>query len=107
MVSNLARREFSLNRRRLGLSVPRQDQFLCLAVLQGRLKVFYDFSNTLVELSPKESSKLKISDADPKAVGSADRLFPVSSRLSSRPTSHRLVFLVCFSAGDHHPSKRP
>lgn len=73
MVSNLAHREFSLNRRLLGVSVPRQDQFLCLAVLQGRLKVFYDFSNTLMELSPKESSfKLKISDADPKAVGSAD-----------------------------------
>lgn len=73
MVSNLARREFSLNRRPLGVSVPHQDQFLCLAVLQGRLKVLYDFSNTLMELSPKESSvDLKISDADPKAVGSAD-----------------------------------
>ncbi|XP_041655744.1 laminin subunit alpha-5 isoform X2 [Cheilinus undulatus] len=46
------------------------DQFLCLAVLQGRLKVFYDFSGTLEELDPKEplSDSLKISDADPKAL---------------------------------------
>ncbi|XP_068161173.1 laminin subunit alpha-5 isoform X2 [Antennarius striatus] len=46
------------------------DQFLCLAVLQGRLKVFYDFTGDLVELEPKEpeSSFLKISDADPKAL---------------------------------------
>lgn len=47
-----------------------QNQFLCLAVLQGRLKVFYDFSGDLVELEPKAPSSdfLKISDADPKAV---------------------------------------
>ncbi|XP_070695085.1 laminin subunit alpha-5 [Pempheris klunzingeri] len=46
------------------------DQFLCLAVLQGRLKVFYDFSGDLVELEPKDpsSSFLKISDADRKAL---------------------------------------
>lgn len=54
----------------LGVSVLHQNQFLCLAVLQGRLKVFYDFSGDLVELEPKEPSSdfLKISDADPKAV---------------------------------------
>ncbi|XP_059188801.1 laminin subunit alpha-5 isoform X2 [Centropristis striata] len=47
-----------------------QAQFLCLAVLQGRLKVFYDFSGDLVELTPKEPTSpfLKISDADPKTL---------------------------------------
>ncbi|KAM7405319.1 hypothetical protein PAMP_012591 [Pampus punctatissimus] len=46
------------------------NQFLCLVVLQGRLKVFYDFSGDLVDLVPKEpeSDFLKISDADPKAL---------------------------------------
>ncbi|XP_034550802.1 laminin subunit alpha-5 [Notolabrus celidotus] len=46
------------------------DQFLCLAVLQGRLKVFYDFTGKLMELEPKEPSSdiLRISDADPKAL---------------------------------------
>ncbi|XP_075883000.1 laminin subunit alpha-5 isoform X3 [Nelusetta ayraudi] len=44
-------------------------QFLCLAVLQGRLKVFYDFSGELEELPPKDPSiDLKISNADPKAL---------------------------------------
>lgn len=46
------------------------DQFLCLAVLQGRLKVFYDFGSSLVELPPKEptSDFLKIADGDSKAL---------------------------------------
>ncbi|CAJ1084378.1 laminin subunit alpha-5 isoform X1 [Xyrichtys novacula] len=45
-------------------------QFLCLAVLQGRLRVFYDFTGKLMELEPKEPSSdfLKISDADSKAL---------------------------------------
>lgn len=40
-------------------------------MLQGRLKVFYDFSGVLVELEPKDPSSeyLRISDADPKTVG--------------------------------------
>ncbi|XP_029690196.1 laminin subunit alpha-5 isoform X2 [Takifugu rubripes] len=46
------------------------NQFLCLAVLQGRLKVYYDFTGTLVELEPKDHSSefMRISDADPKTI---------------------------------------
>ncbi|XP_044207309.1 laminin subunit alpha-5 isoform X2 [Thunnus albacares] len=46
------------------------NQFLCLGVLQGRLKVFYDFSGDLVDLMPKDptSNFLKISDADAKSL---------------------------------------
>lgn len=53
-----------------GARVLLQNQFLCLAVLQGRLKVFYDFRGNLVELEPKDPSSnyLKISDADQKNV---------------------------------------
>ncbi|KAM6929230.1 laminin subunit alpha-5 [Lycodopsis pacificus] len=52
------------------LLLHKESQFLCLAVLQGRLKVFYDFSGALMELEPKEPSSefLMISDADPKAL---------------------------------------
>lgn len=51
------------------VSVLHQNQFLCLAVLQGQLKVFYDFSGDLVDLEPKTSSEsLRVSDADPKTV---------------------------------------
>lgn len=41
-----------------------------MAVLQGKLKVFHDFSGNLVELEPKEPSSefLKISDAEAKNV---------------------------------------
>uniref|UniRef100_H3CKA1 Laminin G domain-containing protein n=1 Tax=Tetraodon nigroviridis TaxID=99883 RepID=H3CKA1_TETNG len=47
-----------------------ENQFLCLAVLQGQLKVFYDFTGDLVELEPKDPSSeyLRISDADPKTI---------------------------------------
>lgn len=41
-------------------------------MLQGRLKVFYDFAGHLVELEPKDPSdlsSLRVSDADPKTVG--------------------------------------
>ncbi|KAM3618812.1 uncharacterized protein V6R79_025116 [Siganus canaliculatus] len=46
------------------------NQFLCLAVLQGKLKVFYDFRGDLEELEPKDPASpfLKISDADSKAL---------------------------------------
>ncbi|KAM3872260.1 laminin subunit alpha-5 [Diretmus argenteus] len=47
------------------------DQFLCMAVGQGRLKVYYDFNGTLAELEPKDPSNdqhLKISDSDAKAL---------------------------------------
>ncbi|CAL8280300.1 unnamed protein product [Boreogadus saida] len=45
-----------------------QGNFLCLAVLAGRLRVFYNFDGTLVEVEPKEPSSphMKISDAEPK-----------------------------------------
>uniref|UniRef100_A0A8D3CPA0 Laminin subunit alpha-5 n=1 Tax=Scophthalmus maximus TaxID=52904 RepID=A0A8D3CPA0_SCOMX len=54
----------------LRVSVLHQNQFLCLAVLNGKLKVFYDLSDNLVELEPKEpeSDFLRVSDADPKTV---------------------------------------
>ncbi|XP_030280261.1 laminin subunit alpha-5 isoform X2 [Sparus aurata] len=47
-----------------------QARFICLAVLQGRLKVFYDFSDKLESLEPKDPSdeSLTISNAEPKAV---------------------------------------
>ncbi|XP_031700147.1 laminin subunit alpha-5 isoform X2 [Anarrhichthys ocellatus] len=52
------------------LLLQKESQFLCLAVLQGKLKVFYDFSGALMALEPKEPSSefLMISDADPKAL---------------------------------------
>lgn len=52
------------------MSLLLQNQFLCLALLQGRLKVFYHFSDELVELAPKDptSQFLKISDVESKAV---------------------------------------
>ncbi|KAM6977721.1 laminin subunit alpha-5 [Aplochiton taeniatus] len=47
-----------------------QDHFLCLAVQQGHLKVYYNFNGTFLELDPKDptSPHLRISDADPKAL---------------------------------------
>ncbi|XP_045065442.1 laminin subunit alpha-5 isoform X2 [Coregonus clupeaformis] len=47
-----------------------QEKFLCLAVRQGRLRVFYDVTGSLQELEPKDpdSPYLKISDADPKSL---------------------------------------
>ncbi|XP_037333672.2 laminin subunit alpha-5 isoform X2 [Pungitius pungitius] len=52
------------------LMLQKENHFLCLAVLGGRLKVFYDFSGELMELEPKDPSSefLMISDADPKAL---------------------------------------
>ncbi|KAL7397953.1 hypothetical protein ABVT39_002224 [Epinephelus coioides] len=52
------------------LLLHKESQFLCMAVLQGRLKVFYDFNDAMVELEPKDPSSefLKISGADPKAL---------------------------------------
>ncbi|KAM6924368.1 laminin subunit alpha-5 [Xenentodon cancila] len=46
------------------------NQFLCLAVLQGRLKVFYDFKGSLEELIPqvKKEEELKINDAVSKTI---------------------------------------
>lgn len=54
----------------LYVSAPHQNHFLCLAVLNGRLRLFFDFADKLDELMPKEpmSDDLKVSDADPKAV---------------------------------------
>uniref|UniRef100_A0A7N8XFZ2 Laminin subunit alpha-5 n=1 Tax=Mastacembelus armatus TaxID=205130 RepID=A0A7N8XFZ2_9TELE len=50
------------------LLLQNKNQFLCLAVLEGKLKVFYDFYGELEELDPKEPTldSLKISDAEPK-----------------------------------------
>lgn len=54
----------------LHVSVLHQNQFLCLAVLRGTLKVFFDFSGNLEEMEPKDLSSdlLKISDSEPKTV---------------------------------------
>ncbi|KAM8862639.1 laminin subunit alpha-5 isoform 2-T2 [Spinachia spinachia] len=59
-----------LSHRGILLLLQNENHFLCLAVLGGRLKVFYDFSGELMELEPKDPSSefLKISDADPKAL---------------------------------------
>ncbi|XP_035512224.1 laminin subunit alpha-5 [Morone saxatilis] len=52
------------------LLLQNESQFLCMAVLQGRLRVFYDFTGDLMEFEPKDPSSdtLKISDADPKVL---------------------------------------
>ncbi|KAF7657013.1 hypothetical protein LDENG_00033110, partial [Lucifuga dentata] len=52
------------------LLLQHRDQFLCLAVLQGTLKVYYYFNGDVVDLEPKDptSPHLKISDADPKSL---------------------------------------
>lgn len=44
-------------------------------MLQGRLKVYYDFTGNLVELEPKDPSSefMRMSDADPKTVGFPSR----------------------------------
>ncbi|XP_030589628.1 laminin subunit alpha-5 isoform X2 [Archocentrus centrarchus] len=43
-----------------------QKQFLCMAVLQGQLKVFYNFNGSLTELKPKDpQTSLKMSDGMP------------------------------------------
>lgn len=59
-----------LSHRGILLLLHNQDHFLCLAVLQGRLKVYYDFSGSLMELEPKDtdSDYLRIADADAKAL---------------------------------------
>ncbi|XP_037539702.1 laminin subunit alpha-4 [Nematolebias whitei] len=45
-------------------------EFLCLAVLQGRLKVFYNFNGSLVDAEPDDpaSEYLKISDGEAKSL---------------------------------------
>lgn len=47
-----------------------QKKFLCLAVLQGRLKVLYNFNGSLVDAEPEDpaSEYLKISDGEAKSV---------------------------------------
>nr|XP_033943330.1 laminin subunit alpha-5 isoform X2 [Pseudochaenichthys georgianus] len=52
------------------LLLQKEDQFLCLAVLKGILRVFYHFTGVLVELQPKDPSSdfMKISDGDTKAL---------------------------------------
>ncbi|KAF3860795.1 hypothetical protein F7725_001050 [Dissostichus mawsoni] len=52
------------------LLLQKEDQFLCLVVLKGILRVFYDFTGVLVELQPKDpaSDFMKISDGDIKAL---------------------------------------
>ncbi|XP_047186725.1 laminin subunit alpha-5 isoform X2 [Scophthalmus maximus] len=59
-----------LSQRGILLLLRNGNQFLCLAVLNGKLKVFYDLSDNLVELEPKEpeSDFLRVSDADPKTL---------------------------------------
>lgn len=102
-------------------------------MLQGRLKVFYDFSGELVELPLKDPSlDLKISNADPKAVRfqlhilllnssscSTPHLHPFSSpqlllllfllhNISSYLPLYRLLLpLLHPPAGDHHPEEHP
>ncbi|XP_061781861.1 laminin subunit alpha-5 isoform X2 [Nerophis lumbriciformis] len=46
------------------------NQFLCLAVVRGQLKVYFQFSGEMEEFQPKEpdSPLLRVSDADPKVL---------------------------------------
>ncbi|XP_015822830.1 laminin subunit alpha-5 isoform X1 [Nothobranchius furzeri] len=46
----------------------KEDKFLCLAVLQGRLKVYYDFYGTLVDAEPEPLRDLTMSDGQPKSL---------------------------------------
>ncbi|XP_067382208.1 laminin subunit alpha-5 isoform X2 [Channa argus] len=59
-----------LSHRGILLLLQNEDKFLCLAVIKGRLKVFYDFTGELMELEPKEpaSPSLKVNDAEPKVL---------------------------------------
>lgn len=45
-----------------------QTQFFCLAVVQGKLKLFYDFDGELKEPASVNSGYLSVSDADKKTV---------------------------------------
>lgn len=84
-----------------------QDKFLCLAVVQGLLKVFYDFSGDLVELSPRDSSiDLKISNADPKAVRSDDGQSFLFSAYLHFLNSSSLPFHL-FSSSNLNSESRP
>ncbi|XP_013886048.1 laminin subunit alpha-5 [Austrofundulus limnaeus] len=55
-----------------------ENKFLCLAVLQGRLKVFYNFNGSLVDAKPEDSTSdfLKISDGEARSLN----VFIVSSK---------------------------
>nr|XP_057906923.1 laminin subunit alpha-5 isoform X1 [Doryrhamphus excisus] len=46
------------------------NQFLCLAVVRGQLKVFFQFTGEMEEFQPKDpaSELLRVSDADPKVL---------------------------------------
>ncbi|KAM4563209.1 laminin subunit alpha-5 isoform 2-T2 [Odontesthes bonariensis] len=57
-----------LSREGILLLLHNGNHFLCLAVHQGRLKVYYDFSGSLTEVKPKDeaSENLQISDAESK-----------------------------------------
>ncbi|XP_069382509.1 laminin subunit alpha-5 isoform X2 [Paralichthys olivaceus] len=59
-----------LSQRGILLLLQNKNQYLCLAVLNGQLKVFYDFSDKLVELEPKEpeSDSLMVSNAKPNVL---------------------------------------
>ncbi|XP_029580196.1 laminin subunit alpha-5 [Salmo trutta] len=63
-----------------------QEKFLCLAVRQGRLRVFYDVTGSLQELEPKDpdSPHLKISDADPKSLEIIILLYDTTTRVVVR-----------------------
>ncbi|XP_029011451.1 laminin subunit alpha-5 isoform X2 [Betta splendens] len=49
------------------LLLQNENQFLCLAVLKGRLKVFYDFTGDMMEL--ENTPDLKVNDAEPRTMG--------------------------------------
>ncbi|XP_053279907.1 laminin subunit alpha-5 [Pleuronectes platessa] len=79
-----------LSQRGILLLLQNQNHFLCLAVLNGQLKVFYDFTDELVELDPKEpdSEFLLVSDAEPKALeviilqGTSNRIVVRNNRVN-------------------------
>ncbi|KAM9752098.1 laminin subunit alpha-5 isoform 2-T2 [Menidia menidia] len=57
-----------LSRKGILLLLLSGDHFLCMAVLEGNLKVYYDFDGSLKEAEPKDkdTDSLKISDAESK-----------------------------------------
>lgn len=90
MVKNYLKKEEVLSI--VSVSPPHQNQFLCLAVLKGRLRVFYDFTGKLEELGP--TSDLKVNDAEPRVVSLS--YFSVS--LSVSHVYFDLKYLVCVGA---------
>ncbi|KAK2851977.1 hypothetical protein Q5P01_008253 [Channa striata] len=105
-----------LSHRGILLLLKNEDKFLCLAVLKGRLKVFYDFTGDLMEFEAKEpaSPSLKVNDAEPKVLEiiilrSNPRVVVRNSRVNlySQQFSDIPVFTGSYYLGGVPESKMP